>query len=174
MTSTQTRISFWEPVREDGGIKTTTYEGKGKGAIEQISDSSEEDDDDDWRNGDVLAIGRSITMDRGSEGECSNVRQSMNTHGHSGTLVEVGRDKEIVDGIREGGWEVRGRRWGDYSIENSMVEFDGGSDYLHDGNDECLFSYVDPLMMLPPPIYSDWMLKKVAEVKRRLGYSFKG
>lgn len=31
----------------------------------------------------------------------------------------------------------------------------------------------EPILMLPPPPHSDWLLKKVAEVKRRLGILFR-
>lgn len=32
----------------------------------------------------------------------------------------------------------------------------------------------EPILMLPPVARSDWVIKKVAKDKRRLGYSFKG
>lgn len=39
--------------------------------------------------------------------------------------------------------------------------------------EECgLVSDVEPIFMLPPPLSSKWVLKKVVEVKRRLGYTF--
>lgn len=31
----------------------------------------------------------------------------------------------------------------------------------------------DPILMLPPDLQSEWVVKKVVEVKRRLGYAFK-
>lgn len=36
-----------------------------------------------------------------------------------------------------------------------------------------LITKAEPILMLPPTIHLDWVLKKVAEVKRRLGYNFK-
>lgn len=44
---------------------------------------------------------------------------------------------------------------------------------MEDSGEAVSFVELEPLLMIPPP-QSDWVIKKVAEVKRRLGYSFDG
>lgn len=66
-----------------------------------------------------------------------------------------------------------GISWGDYTIDNSLVELEDGYSCLKELNKDEIIQDVDLLLMLPPPYRSNWMIKKVAEVKRRLGYAFK-
>lgn len=49
-----------------------------------------------------------------------------------------------------------------------------GGDRLVEFREEDSIIEADPILMLPPRPHFDWVIKKVAEVKRRLGYSFKG
>lgn len=47
-------------------------------------------------------------------------------------------------------------------------------DFYNNLDDDELLSEVEPVLLIPPPRHRlDWMIKKVAEVKGRLGYSFK-
>lgn len=66
------------------------------------------------------------------------------------------------------------RCWGDYSTEDKLADSRVGDEWLMElGEADSVIDF-DPILMLPPPSHSDWVLKKVAEVKRRLGYAFQG
>lgn len=65
------------------------------------------------------------------------------------------------------------RCWGDYTTDDfSRLSTEGGIQWWEFGEENSIIE-AHPLMMLPPRPWFGWVMK-VAEVKRHLGYSFKG
>lgn len=58
-------------------------------------------------------------------------------------------------------------------IDGSMDDALGWGVRLADLGEYDSITEAEPILMLPPAAHSDWVLKKVVEVKRRLGYNFK-
>lgn len=65
------------------------------------------------------------------------------------------------------------KKWGNYSsedVEPVFRQYEQSIDSFSEDFDQIIEA--DPILMLPPPS-SGWVVKKVAEVKRRMGFSFK-
>lgn len=66
------------------------------------------------------------------------------------------------------------KRWGDYTTERSASNKELGEMQMVDALEEFdSIEEVVPILMLPPPSLSEWVIRKVVEVKRRMSYSFK-
>lgn len=68
---------------------------------------------------------------------------------------------------------LKPRPWRDYTTDGSMDEVLGWSARPTKLEEYDSITEAKPILMLPPMARSDWVLKKVAELKRRLGYNFK-
>lgn len=135
--------------------------GKGKEKWTTIESSK---DDEEWEevmrgnkwkllsSNDVLVI----------YGECSKGRSKF----HDVDLLEDkgGNKGEFEDGNSQALINPN-RIWEEYSSTEVMEE-------IQDWGDEDFCMEAEPMLMLPPYYQSDWVIKKVVEVKRRLGYSF--
>lgn len=67
------------------------------------------------------------------------------------------------------------RRWGDNTFEASIEDSRSWCNQLEEYKDEEGVTEVEPLLMLSPlALQSKWVVKKVKEVKRQLGYAFAG
>lgn len=73
----------------------------------------------------------------------------------------------------EGVVRDRSKKWGDYTSEDMEVEA-CHNEVTTDALLEDAIKIIDaePILVLPPPS-SRWVVKKVAEIRRRMGYSFK-
>lgn len=65
------------------------------------------------------------------------------------------------------------KTWGDFPSEGLQSLAQEGDWWVEDYGETASFAEPKLLFLLPSP-RSDWVIKKVAEVKRRLGYSFHG
>lgn len=66
------------------------------------------------------------------------------------------------------------KRWGDYSSDDGSSYPLNGDLWMDDSREMGSFMEPKPLLMLLPPPHSNWVIKKVADVKRRMGYAIEG
>lgn len=141
-------------------------EGKGKGVTYEVS-PSEESSDESW-----------LCYNRGHSGYSSHAKEGQKTSGPKddqgkltitsdrwGDRVEF-EDVELLPEIPMLGTTDLDNQW-------ALTEWDQATLVSSEVVMEEI-SFKEPLYMLPPPSASNWVLKQVNDIKRRMGISFDG
>lgn len=126
-------------------------------------ESSEEEDEWEWRREVREDVGWEQTTGGGSGGECSPSMEGNSKRGMYDIEVKQSKTTHCIE--EYGRLEDPRQCWGDYTTNNLLVDADGGYNSLRELNEDEIIHDIDPLLMLPPPHHSKWMLKKVAGVK---------